>query len=160
VLAEIIHPAHVVLAGVWLGGLVFTTLVVSPALKAMKWPEAERVAVRSAIGRHYARVGSVNLVLLALFAVLDGVLGGFGLRSYAEYALLLLLFGLVAAHGAYFGRRLAKLAGAEQEAGSEVAARSFAERRRSLQKVSSRVSWMSLLVSTAIAVLAAGAQAG
>jgi Domain of unknown function (DUF4149) len=160
VLAEIIHPAHVVLAGVWLGGLVFTTLVVSPALKAMKWPEAERVAVRSAIGRHYARVGSVNLALLALFAVLDGVLGGFGLRSYAEYALLLLLFGLVGAHGVYFGRRLAKLAGAEQGAGSEEAARSFAERRRSLQKVSSRVSWMSLLVSTAIAILATGAQAG
>jgi uncharacterized membrane protein len=156
VLAEIIHPAHVVLAGVWLGGLVFTTLVVSPALKSMKWSEAERVTVRSAIGRQYARVGSINLVLLALFALLDGALGDFGPALYAEYALILLLFGLVAAHGAYFGRRLAKLARAEREAENEEVTRSFAERRRSLQEVSSRVSLVSLLVSTAIVVLATG----
>jgi uncharacterized membrane protein len=154
VLAEIIHAAHVVLAGAWLGGLLFTTFVVSPALKAMKWPEAERVAVRSAIGRHYARVGSINLVLLLIFAVLDGVFGGFGPALYAEYALLPVLFGLVAAHGAYFGRRLARLADAEREAKGEESARSFAERRRSLQRVSSRISWVSLLLSTAVAVLA------
>jgi uncharacterized membrane protein len=159
-LGEIIHLTHVILAGVWLGGLVFTTFVVSPALGAMKWDEAERVAVRSAIGRHYARVGSVNLGLLLLFAVLDGVFGGFGADLYAEYALLLVLFGLVAAHGAYFGRRLAKLAGAEREAESEEAASAFAERRRSLQMVSLRVSRVNLLVSTAVMVLATGAQAG
>ena len=156
----IIHLTHVLLAGVWLGGLVFTTFVVSPALKAMKWDEAERVAVRSAIGRHYARVGSVNLGLLLLFALLDGVFGGYGPDLYAEYALLLVLFGLVAAHGAYFARRLARLAGTEREAESDEAARPFAERRRSLQKVSSRVSWVSLLLSTAVAVLATGAHAG
>jgi uncharacterized membrane protein len=155
-LGGIFHLTHVVLAGVWLGGMVFTTFVVSPALQAMKWPEAERVAVRSAIGRHYARVGSMNLVLLVLFAVLDGVFSGFGLALYGEYALLLVLFGLVAAHGAYFGRRLAKLAEAEREAESEEAARSFAEKRRSLQDVSSRVSFLSLLVSTAVMVLATG----
>ena len=91
---------------------------------------------------------------------MDGVFGGFGLALYAEYALLLVLFGLVAAHGAYFGRRLAKLAEAEREAESEEAARSFAERRRSLQSVSSRVSLLSLLVSTAVMVLATGVQAG
>jgi hypothetical protein len=100
-LGGIFHVAHVVLAGVWLGGLVFTTAVVSPAFGAMKWSEAERVAVRSAVGRQYARVGSVNLVLLALFAVLDGAFGGFEARFYAEYALLPLLFGLAATHGAY-----------------------------------------------------------
>ena len=159
-MGEFFHLTHVVLAGVWLGGLVFTTFVVSPALKAMKWPEAERVAVRSAIGRQYARVGSVNLGLLLLFAVLDGVFGGFGTDLYAEYALLVVLFGLVAAHGAYFGRRLAKLAEAEREAGSAEEARSFAEMRSSLQRVSSRVSWVSLLVSAAVMVLAAGAQVG
>ena len=40
-LIEIFHVTHVVLAGVWLGGLVFTTAVVSPALKAMKWSDAD-----------------------------------------------------------------------------------------------------------------------
>ena len=94
------------------------------------------------------------MVLLALFALLDGALGDFGPAFYAEYALILVLFGLVAAHGAYFGRRLAGLARAERESENEEVARLLAERRRSLQGVSSRVSWVSLLVSTAVAVLA------
>jgi uncharacterized membrane protein len=158
-LIEIFHVTHVVLAGVWLGGLVFTTAVVSPALKAMKWADAERVAVRSVIGQQYARVGMVNLILFALFAVLDGAFGGFGARFYAEYALLLLLFGLAAVHGAYFGRRLAELAKAEREASSEKA-RTFAERRRSLQRVSLRISYVNLLVSAVVLVLAVGARVG
>ena len=153
-LSEIVHVVHVLLAGVWLGGVVFTTAVVSPALKAMKWSEAERVGVRSAIGKQYARVGSANLALLLLFAVLDGALKGFGASFYAEYLLLLVLFGLVAAHGAYFGRRLAGLAGAEREARTDEAARSVAERRRSLQKFSLRVSRLNLLVSAVVMVLA------
>ena len=153
--SEIVHVVHMLLAGVWLGGVVFTTAVVSPALKAMKWSEAERVGVRSAIGRQYARVGSANLALLLLFAVLDGVLKGFGASFYAEYSLLLLLFGLVAAHGAYFGRHLARLAGAEGEAGSAEAAKSLAEQRRSLQKVSVRVSQLNVMVSVVVMVLAA-----
>ena len=157
--SEIVHVVHVMLAGVWLGGVVFTTSVVSPAMKAMKWSEAERVGVRSAIGRQYARVGSANLVLLLLFAVLDGALGGFGTLFYAEYSLLLLLFGLVVAHGAYFGRRLARLAGAEREAGTDEAAKSFAEQRRSLQRLSLRVSQLNLLVSVVVMILAAVARA-
>ena len=126
----------------------------------MKWSEAERVAVRSAIGRHYARVGSVNLLLLLLFAVLDGAFGGFGLGLYAEYALVLLVSGLVAAHGAYFAPRLAKLTRDEREAGSEEAAGASAEQRRSLQTLSLRVSWLNLLVSTVVMFLAISAQAG
>jgi uncharacterized membrane protein len=157
-LIGIFHVAHVVLAGVWLGGLVFTTAVVSPAFGAMKWSEAERVAVRSAVGRQYARVGSVNLILLALFAVLDGAFGGFGARFYAEYALLLLLFGLAAAHGAYFGGRLSQLARTEREASIEEA-RTLAERRRSLQRISLRVSYLNLLVSAVVLVLAIGTRA-
>lgn len=102
-LNEVFHTLHVVLAGAWLGGVVFTTMVVSPALKAMKWGEAERVKVRSVIGRRYALVGGVNLLLLLVFALLDGLTAGFGVLLYAEYALLLALFGLVAAHGAYSG---------------------------------------------------------
>jgi uncharacterized membrane protein len=153
--SEIVHVVHVLLAGVWLGGVVFTTAVVSPASKAMKWSEAERVEVRSAIGRQYARVGGANLALLLLFAVLDGALKGFGASFYGEYSLLLLLSGLVAAHGAYFGRHLARLAGAERGAGSAEAAKSLAERRRSLQRLSVRVSQLSLMASVVVMVLAA-----
>jgi uncharacterized membrane protein len=153
-LSEIVHATHVVLAGVWLGGVIFTTAVVSPALKAMKWSEPERVLVRSEIGKRFGKVGSVNLVLLALFALLDGLLAGFGAALYAEYLLLAALFGLVAAHGAYFGRRLKELAADERSAASE--GKALAGRRRDLQRTSLRVSWASLLVSLAVALLAAG----
>lgn len=152
-----IHTLHVVLAGVWLGGVVFTTTVVSPALKAMKWTEAERVTVRSVIGKQYARVGSANLALLALFAILDGLAAGFGPVLYVEYALLVVLFGLVAVHGAYFGRRLVRLADAEKRAGSREEAHAFAEKRCKLQRLSLWVSWANILISVVVAVLAVNA---
>jgi uncharacterized membrane protein len=155
-LSGAIHVVHAVLAGVWLGGVIFTTAVVSPALKATKWDEPERVLVRSQIGRRYAKVGSTNLALLALFALLDGLGAGFGTALYAEYLLLLVLIGLVAAHGAYFGRRLRRLAEAERSTGSEEEVRTLTERRRELQRISLRVSWVDLSVSLAVAVLAVG----
>src|ERR687894_42025 len=121
-LDAIAHTLHVILAGVWLGGVVFTTTVVSPALRSMGWDEAERARVRSVIGRQYARVGTANLVLLLVFALLEGALSGFGTALYVEFALLAVLFGLVASHGAYFGRRLVELAEARKVAeGSEKA---------------------------------------
>jgi uncharacterized membrane protein len=88
--------------------------------------------------------------------VLDGFIVGFGTALYAEYLLLLVLIGLVAAHGAYFGRRLRRLAEAERSAGSEEEVRTLTERRRELQRISLRVSWVDLSVSLAVAVLAVG----
>ncbi len=155
-MSAVVHVAHAVLAGVWLGGVIFTTAVVSPAFMQMKWSEPERVLVRSKIGKQYAKVGTANLALLALFALLDGLVAGFGATLYAEYLLLAILLGLVATHGAYFGRRLKKLAEAERSAESDEKARALAGRRRELQKISLRLSWMDLLVSFAVAVLAVG----
>jgi uncharacterized membrane protein len=152
-----IHTLHVILTGVWLGGMVFTTIVVSPALKAMKETEAERVAMRSVIGKQYAKVGSANLALLALFALLDGLATGFGTAFYVEYVLLAVLFGLVATHGAYYGSRLVGLAEAEKRAGSRVEAYASSEKRRSLQRLSLWVSWAGILVSVMIATLAVDA---
>ena len=149
----LVHAVHIVLAGIWLGGVVFTTVVVSPALKAVRWSEPERILVRSKIGKQYAKVGSINLVLLALFALLDGFIAGFGAAFYAEYLLIAVLFGLVAVHGAYFGRRLRELAEAEKSAGSEEA---LGRQRRDLQVASLRVSVVNLLVSLAVALLAVG----
>jgi uncharacterized membrane protein len=153
-LSEIVHATHAVLAGLWLGGVIFTMAVVSPALKAMKWSESERVLVRSKIGNQYAKVGGTNLALLVVLAVLDGSLMGFGPALYAEYLLLAILVGLVAAHGAYFGPSLRRLA--ESSAGSGEEAKALAERRRNVQKLSLRNSWATLLVSLAVAFLAAG----
>jgi uncharacterized membrane protein len=153
-MSTIVHTLHIILAGTWLGGVVFTTAVVSPALKAMKWSEVERVGVRSVIGKQYARVGTANLVLLLVFAVLDGLLRGFGPVFYVEYTLLGVVFGLVVAHGAYFGRRLVGLAEAERHSGSVEEARVFAEERRALQRLSSKVSWADMVISFAVATLA------
>jgi uncharacterized membrane protein len=153
-LSEIVHATHAVLAGVWLGGVIFTMAVVSPALKAMKWSESERVLVRSTIGNQYAKAGGTNLALLVALAVLDGSLTGFGTALYAEFLLLAILVGLVAAHGAYFGPSLRGLA--ESSAGSGEEAKALAERRRNVQKLTLRVSWASLVVSLAVAFLAAG----
>lgn len=150
----VIHTLHLVLAGVWLGGVVFTTFVVSPAFKAIKWSEVERVGARSVVGRHYARLANANLGLLLLLATVDGVVRGFGVLFFAEYVLLAVLFGLVGAHGAYFGRKIAELAAAEAEAESAEEAGKFAAQRRALGGVSLRVSQVNLLVSVAIVALA------
>jgi uncharacterized membrane protein len=159
-LDAIVHTLHVILAGAWLGGVVFTSTVVSPALKSMRWDEAERARVRSVIGRQYARVGTANLVLLLGFALLEGALSGFGPALYSEYALLAVLFGLVASHGAYFGKRLVELAEARKEAEGSEKAQVLALRRRRLQRLSFGISMLNILISTVVVVLATYAQAG
>jgi uncharacterized membrane protein len=159
-LDAITHTLHVVLAGGWLGGVVFTTTVVSPALKSMRWGEAEQARVRSVIGRQYAKVGSANLVLLLVFALSEGALSGFGPALYSEYALLAVLFGLVASHGAYFGRRLVELAEARKEAGESEKAQMLALRRRRLQRLSFGISMLIILISAAVTILATYAGAG
>ena len=156
-MSTLAHTLHAVLARTWLGGVAFTTFVVSPAFPAMGWDGAERVLVRFRIGKQYAKVGGANLALLAVFAPFDGIFGGFGAHLYAEYALLAGVAGLVAGHGAYFGKRFAALAAAEQNAPDADTAASFARRRRSLQKFSLRASRLDLLLSAAIAVLAVNA---
>ena len=159
-LDAIAHTLHVISAGAWLGGVVFTTTVVSPALKSMGWDEAERARVRSVIGHQYAKVGTANLVLLVVLALLEGALSGFGLALYSEYALLVVLFGLVASHGAYFGRRLVALAEARKEAGNSEKAQMLAFRRRRLQRLSFRISMLNILISAAVMILATYARAG
>jgi uncharacterized membrane protein len=140
-----VRTLHVILAGAWLGGVVFTTTVVSPALISMGWDEAERARVRSVIGRQYAKVGTATLVLLMVFALMEGALSGFGFALYCEYALLAVLFGLVASHGAYFGRRLVELAEARKEAEDSGKARMLALRRRRLQRLSFGLSMLIIL---------------
>jgi uncharacterized membrane protein len=159
-LGAIVHTLHVILAGAWLGGVIFTTTVVSPALKSMGWDEAERARVRSVIGRQYAKVGTTNLVLLLIFALLEGVLSRFGPALYSEYALLAMLFGLVASHGAYFGRRLLELAKTRQAARDPEKAQMLALRQRRLQRLSFGTSMLNVLISTVVMILAIYAWAG
>ena len=156
----IAHALHVILAGAWLGGIIFTTTVVSPALKSMGWNEAEQTRVRSVIGRQYAKVGTANLALLLVFALLEGALSGLGPALYSEYALLAVLFGLVASHGAYFGRRLVELAEARKEAGDYEKAQMLALRRQRLQRLSFGISMLNILISAVIMILVTYTWAG
>ena len=151
---------YVILAGAWLGGVLFTTTVVSPALKSMGWDEAERARVRSVIGRQYAKVGTANLVLLLVFALLEGALSGFGPTLYSEYALLVVLFGLVASHGAYFGRRLVELAEAREVARDPEKAQILALGRRRLRRLSFGISMLNILLSAVVMILATHARVG
>ena len=153
-LEAIVHTLHIILAGAWLGGVVFTTTVVSPALKSMGWDETERTRVRSVIGRQYAKVGTANLILLLVFALLDGALSGFGLALYSEYVLLAVLFVLVVSHGAYFGRRLVELAQVRKEAGESDKGRMLTLRRQRLQRLSFGISMLNVLISAAVVTLA------
>ena len=67
---SVVHALHILAAGLWVGGLFFTAAVVSPAFKQMEWTAAERVAVRSAVGKQYSRVARINLALLVAAAVI------------------------------------------------------------------------------------------
>lgn len=159
-LGVVVHTLHTILAGTWLGGVVFTTTVVSPALKSMGWEEAERARVRSVIGRQYAKVGTANLVLLMVIALLEGALSGFGPALYSEFALLAVIFGLVASHGAYFGRRLVELPEARKAAEDSEKAQILALGRRRLQRLSFGISMLNIFLSTVVMILATYAHVG
>jgi hypothetical protein len=73
---------------------------------------------------------------------------------------LAVLFGLVASHGAYFGRRLVELAKAQQAARDPEMAQMLALRRRRLQRLSFGISMLNLLISVAVVILATYAGAG
>lgn len=152
------HTAAAVLAGTWFGCLVFTTLVVSPALKGLEWPETTRVLVRSRIGRQFRRLANPLLVLLAIAVILTGLsssLSGWSLARFVGQLVLLVLLGLLAAaHGFFLGTRLQRLATAEEsERNHDVAAARSARHR--LQRLSFAVSMADLVVSLLLVILAA-----
>ena len=73
---------------------------------------------------------------------------------------MIVLFGLVASHGTYFGRRLVELAETRKEAGTSEKAQMLALRRRRLQRLSYWISMLNILISAAVMILAAYARVG
>ncbi len=112
------------------------------------------------IGRQYVKVGTANLVLLLVFVHLEGILSGFSRSLYFGCALLAALFGLVASHGADFGRGLVELAEARKEAGHSEKARMLGFRRHRLQRLSFGISMLNILISTVVMILGAYARVG
>lgn len=137
-----IHAVHVLAASIWLGGLVFTVAVVSPAFKRMEWAPVERIAVRSAVGRQYAKVARFNLAVLLLAALADAAARGWSVAAQVEIALVVGVLVLSEMHAQVFAPRLGQAA----RSGNESA-------RRHALRTSISVSMLNLLLSFVIAVL-------
>lgn len=137
------------LAGVWLGGYLFTTFVVTPALKSLPLRDAERIRTRSVIGRRYGRLAAPLLLIWLGVLFMEGWLQGFEPWTFVRLGLLAVLAGTVGVHGAYVGRRLDALAA--REVAGEAGAAAV---RVSLQRLSARLTPVSLAASLALAVSA------
>jgi len=138
----ILHAVHVLAAGIWLGGLVFTVAVVSPAFKRIEWTPAERIAVRSAVGQQYSKVARLNLALLFIVALFDWLPAGLGALALAELGLIALIFLLSELHARFYAPRLAQAAREQKTV----------ERLR-LLRVSVGVSMLNLMLSAVVVVL-------
>lgn len=129
---------EILLAGIWVGSYLFTTLIVSPGLASLPLEPARRVTIRSAIGRLYGRYAVLLLIVWLVLLLLQGLNGW----VLARFVLLLALTGMIGLHGYVFGSRLQRLAA--REAAGEAAA---AFERTKLQRMSARVTPVSLVLS-------------
>lgn len=139
-----LHVLSVLASGIWLGGLVFTTVVVSPAFRQMTWSPAERIAVRSAVGRQYSKVARLNLLILVLAAAGHHFMIGWSGRAWLEVALILLVTALSELHALFFAPRLAQVARSGDSAARATALRA-----------SISVSMLNLLLSLVLAAIIA-----
>jgi putative copper export protein len=138
-----IHAIHILAASIWLGGLTFTLLVVSPAFKRMNWTPPERIAVRSEVGRQYSKIARPNLTILLFALIADWSLHGWSAAGWSELALTVLIIGLAEAHAGIFVPRLARAA---REGADELRAR--------LLRISIGVSLLNVLLSIGLVILA------
>jgi uncharacterized membrane protein len=142
-IVDVSHVVHVLAAGIWLGGLVFTATVVSPAFKRMGWPPVERIAVRAELGRQYSRVARINLAILLLAAIADGAATGWPRVSVVETVMVMAIAVLSALHARVHAPRLASAAQAEDQTAL-----------RQAVQTSVRMSVLNLFASAIVVVLA------
>lgn len=129
---------EILLAGIWVGSYLFTTLIVSPGLASLPLEPANRVTIRSAIGRLYGRYAVLLLLTWLVLLILQGLSGWI----LARFMLLIALTCMIGLHGYVYGSRLQLLAA--REAAGEVTA---ALERTKLQQISARVTPVSLVLS-------------
>lgn len=143
------NPLHVLeglIAGVWLGAYLFTTFVVSPALKSLPFTAAERIRTRSTIGRRYGKLAGPLLLIWLVVLLLQNT----SAWTLARLALLVVLAVAVGVHGYLIGSRMQALA--EREVSEEET--TVAQDRTALQRLSARITPVSLVASLLLAVLA------
>ena len=95
------------------------------------------------MGRQYSKVARVNLLVLLLAALADGMARGWTAPAWVEIALIILVFVLSELHAQVFAPRLGQAA----RTGDEIA-------RRKALRTSISVSMLNLVLSIFVAVLA------
>lgn len=143
--------AEAFLAWIWLGGYLFTHFVVSPALASLEVAPAERVRLRSVIGRRYGRLAAPFLLAWIALAMGHGAVDGFDAGIVVRLALVVALAVVAALHGMVLGGRLQALAEREANGGGTEVVRA----REAAQRRSARVTPVSLLLSLVLAGWAA-----
>lgn len=142
---------HLMGAILWVGGQIFLAAVVLPVAR-LELDEGQRARVSGQMGRRFATLSSAALALLivtgALLALLHGVSASmlvvttWGHVLLAKAALVGLVLALTVVHGAYYGRRLERLA--ESNASGKGADPAC---RRALRRQSARLSATNLLLN-------------
>lgn len=136
------------IAGVWLGAYLFTTFVISPALKSLPLSDSERIRTRSTIGRRYGKLAGPVLFIWLVVLFLQG----FEAWTLTRLALLVVLAVTVGVHGYIIGSRMQALA--DREVIEEKAMARVARDSTALQRLSARITPISLVASLLLAVFA------
>ncbi len=157
-----IRWVHLISAITWIGGQLFILIVLLPILKNAL-PRNERALLFAQVGRRYALVSWVALVLLVVTGILNGERRGIDWTrlpqsSYGRILLVKLIFvaiviALTLVHALYFGRRITSIAERVKEIGGND--QSIAAERKRLQIVSGVLSGINLLLNLVIVLLAA-----
>ena len=149
---------HLLAAILWVGGQLFLVLVVLPVLRR-ELPEGARLRVVAAAGRRFSVVSAGALATLVVTGLLNAIAHGvswsilrataWGHVLVAKAALVAVVIVLTTVHGAYYGRRLERLAAITPD---DVEGR---QRRQALQRQSIRISAANLALNLLIVGLAA-----
>ncbi|MFQ5848369.1 MAG: DUF4149 domain-containing protein, partial [Candidatus Methylomirabilales bacterium] len=97
---------HLLGAVVWIGGMLFVVLVLTPILRER--PPVERTALLSAVGRRFLKVGWAGLAVLLLTGPMLWALRGFQISSVlaAKLALVGAILVLSLLHDFFLGPKL------------------------------------------------------
>ena len=113
---------HLFAAVLFVGGSFFMWLIVMPASRLFAKDESERTQIVGKIAKEFGRITNPILVILILSGIynatwyLPSFASLFSFDSYGssvlfvKVVLVVILIALIYAHGAYYGRKISKLA--------------------------------------------------
>ncbi len=158
----VVRWVHLLSAVLWIGGMLFVVLVLTPVMRKAL-PPTERTLLLAEVGRRFGRLSAVALSLLLVTGFLNGerrgiawsrlLVSDYGRTLALKLALVAVVVVLTLVHALYYGRRLTEIAERARELGAADEA-TAAERRR-LRRASIAISGVNLLLNLVIVLLAA-----